>query len=385
MFLLIFVIILSILVLIHEFGHFIAAKKNGIKVEEFGLGFPPRIWGIKKGETLYSINLLPLGGFVKVYGEEYHEHEGKVTDELRNRGFVYKKPWQKAMVLVAGVFMNILLAVGIFYFTLGTNNFQSEPLLVLNDQHFRFGQTQGRVVIADIIKKSAAEKAGVKGNESVLRFKTEMGEWQTVTSSEQLVSLIKNSPNKPIQLDVENVQNGQRKTVQVTPQYDEKLKRAVIGAQLVDTVVIRYNTVIEKLFSGMLHAYNMAVYNMSTIGYLIKSSFTSHSVGPVSQSLSGPVGIAAFIKEIVNSSGHKLITNLLNVIALFSLSLATINILPFPALDGGRLVFIIYEWIARRRPNATFEKYYNAAGFAFLLLLMVFITINDILKLFNRG
>jgi regulator of sigma E protease len=126
----------------------------------------------------------------------------------------------------------------------------------------------------------------------------------------------------------------------------------------------------------------MGVYNIKTIGFLVKSSIAEKSVGPVSQSLSGPIGIAAFVKDIISSSGGKLVYNLLNIIALFSLSLATINILPFPALDGGRLAFVIYEWIARRRPNATVERVINTAGFAFLLLLMVFISINDVAKLF---
>src|SRR5947207_434871 len=96
---LIFLIVLSILVLIHEFGHFIAAKRNGVMVEEFGLGFPPRIFGIKKGETTYSINLIPLGGFVKVYGEEYHEKDAHINPHLKNKAFIYKKPWQKTVIL----------------------------------------------------------------------------------------------------------------------------------------------------------------------------------------------------------------------------------------------------------------------------------------------
>jgi regulator of sigma E protease len=209
-----------------------------------------------------------------------------------------------------------------------------------------------------------------------------LSQWVPVESAQQLITAIKLSVDKPIALEIENVKDGAKKMVQIVPEYDSKLKRAVIGAQLVDTVVLSYNTPVEKLFSGFLHAYNMSVYNMKTIGFLIKSSVAERSVGPVSQSLSGPIGIAAFVKEILSSSGGKLVYNLLNIIALFSLSLATINILPFPALDGGRLVFVLYEWITRRRPNATFERIFNTAGFAFLLLLMVLISVNDVSKLF---
>jgi regulator of sigma E protease len=325
---------------------------------------------------------------VKVYGEEYHE-EGTASEEMKKRGFIYKKPWQKALVLVAGVLMNILLAVVIFYGLLAANNFTSDPLLLFNHYHFRFGHEQGRVIISDIVKGSPAEKVGVPKEESVLAFNTtgsqNPAEWQQVTSAEQLISTIKNSANKPVSLELENIKNGARQTVTVTPEYDKQLKRAIIGAQLVDTVVLSYKTPVEKVLSGFLHAYNMSVYNIKTIGYLAKTSFASHSVGPVSQSLSGPIGIAAFVKDILNSSGSKLVYNLLNVIALFSLSLATINILPFPAMDGGRLMFVLYEWITRRRPNANIERIINTAGFAILLLLMVFISINDIVKLFNHG
>lgn len=383
MFLLVFVIILSILVLIHELGHFIAAKKNGIKVEEFGLGFPPRVFGIKKGETLYSINALPLGGFVKVFGEEYHEHEGKASKELKERGFVYKKPWQKAVVLVAGVFMNVMLAVVIFYGLLGTNNFRSEPLIVFNNHDFRFGQEEGRVVIASIVDNSPAAKAGVGKEQSVLRFNIN-GTWVPVRSAQQLINSIKTAKDTPIQFELENIRNGVNTVVSVTPEFDKELKRPIIGAQLVDTVILYYQRPLEKVLSGFLHSYNMSVYNLKTIGFLIQTSFSSGSVEPVSQSLAGPVGIAAFVKDILDSSGGKLISNLLNIIALFSLSLATINILPFPALDGGRLVFVLYEWITRRRPNATFERVFNTAGFALLLMLMVFISINDIMKLLSR-
>jgi regulator of sigma E protease len=362
-----------------------AAKLNGIKVEEFGLGFPPRVFGIKKGETIYSINALPLGGFVKVFGEEYYEHEGKVNKELKERGFVYKKPWQKSMVLVAGVFMNIVLAVVIFYGLLAANNFRSEPLMVFDKANFRFGQTEGRVVIANVTKDSPAQKAGIGSEDSVTQYEIDKdgveGGFVKVTSAKELINAIKGSENARVELQLENIKTGEKRVVAVTPKYDATLKRAIIGAQLVDTVVIRYDTPTDRAFSGFFHSYNMSVYNLKTIGFLVQSAFKTKSVEPVSQSLSGPIGILAFVQDIVSSSGTKVITNLLNIMALFSLSLATINILPFPALDGGRLVLIIYEWITRRRPNATFERYYNAAGFAFLLLLMLVISINDITKL----
>jgi regulator of sigma E protease len=356
---------------------------NGVKVEEFGLGFPPRMFGVKKGETIYSINWLLLGGFVKVFGEEYYEQGGKMSAADKARAFVYKKPWQKAMIIIAGVVMNVLLGSAIFYFLLANHNFQSEPLLIFKQTNFRFGTTEGRVVVTRLIPGSPAEKAGLHKEDIVERYAIQpQTQWTQVTSAQQLINTIKSHPTSKVNLELENVQNGQKKTITVTPKYDAKQKRPIIGAELLDAAIISYKTPVEKIFSGFLHAYNMSVYNIKTIGFLINSSIQTRSAEPVSQSLSGPVGILGYVKDIVSTSGNKLLTNLLNITALFSLSLATINILPLPALDGGRLVFILYEWITGKRPNAKFERYYNATGFAALLLLMLLITINDISKLF---
>ena len=130
----IFIIILSILVFIHELGHFISARKFGIKVDEFGIGIPPRAWGKKIGNTLYSINWLPLGGFVKIRGDDFDEYNAKDKNNFMN-----KKPWQQAVVLCAGVFMNAVLAVIIFQVILSFQGFRSSPVMLLGDFQFPFG------------------------------------------------------------------------------------------------------------------------------------------------------------------------------------------------------------------------------------------------------
>ena len=168
---LVFLIILSVLVLIHEFGHFLVAKKLGIKVEEFGFGFPPRAFSFKKGETIYSINWLPIGGFVKLYGEdeagggklEVKSQKSKVKSIDENRAFFARPPWQKAAVVVAGVVMNAILAIVIFYAFLFISGFKTELLLISDHKFFGVNQKNiSEVVINAVAKGSPAEKAGIK-------------------------------------------------------------------------------------------------------------------------------------------------------------------------------------------------------------------------------
>lgn len=380
----IFILILAILVLIHEFGHFIAAKENGILVEEFGFGFPPRVWSKKIGETVYSINAIPLGGFVKMYGEEYNEiSAGKGESRLaRTRAFVSKKPWQKALVILAGVIMNVFLAVGIYYFLLSANNFVSEPLPLIVNTRFRFGSEQGRVVISQIIKNSPAQKAGLTTEDAVLRIKPfNQTDWINVTDASQLISIIRNQSNQLTLIEAENIKNGTHKIAAVTPIYDTKLKRSIIGANLVDAIILKYQKPQEKIFSGFLHSYNILAYNVKAIGFLFGTSVKEKNIGPVSEAASGPIGIFSIISDLVKTSGKKFFVNLLNILALLSLSLALINVLPFPALDGGRMVFVIYEWITKKQVNQTVEKYVNFAGFVILIMLAILVSVNDIIRL----
>lgn len=378
----IFIIILGLLVLIHEAGHFFAAKKNGVRVEEFGFGFPPKVFGFRKGETLYTINLLPLGGFVKLYGEEYGEVESGKVDKAHT--YVYKKPWQKISIVVAGVVMNILLGAGIFYYILGTHNFISEPLPLFNSYHFRFGTQQQQVIAAGVLDKSPAQKAGVGGQQTIVTVKDDLSPaWIDINSTKQLIDFINMNSGKPVQIKLKHVISGEEKVVTVIPRFDSKLKRAVIGISLVDTVILKYQTPVDKAFSGFFHAYNVSAYNLNTIGYLIGTSLKQKSAAPVTNVVSGPIGIYNIVSLTVKGSKNQLILNLLNLTASLSLAIATINILPVPPLDGGRLPFILYEWLAKKRANASVEKYINIAGIGFFLLLAIFVSINDFLKLFH--
>ncbi len=383
----VFLIILGILVLIHEFGHFIAAKKSGILVEEFGFGFPPRIFGIKIGETLYSINLFPLGGFVKLFGEEYDElpnNQSPITNNQK-RAFVSKKPWQKTIVILGGVLMNLLLAVTIYYGLLGFNHFKSEPLPLLRAYHFRFGTEEKRVIVAQVQPNSPAAHAHVTTEDVVLRFKLESesqdSKWIEIQSAQELINEVKQASNKKVLIQFVNIKDGLQKQATLIPLYDKKLNRPIIGVSLIDSIILNYQTPKQRILSGFMHSYNIMTYNISTISYLFGTAIKEKNMSPVAQTMSGPIGILNIVSDIVHTSGSKLIINLLNVIALLSLSLALMNVLPFPALDGGRLVFVLYEWITGKKPNKTVEKYVNLTGFFILIILAILISINDILRM----
>jgi len=384
--LIIFILILSFLVLIHEFGHFIAAKKNGIKVEEFAIGFPPKLFAIKKGETTYTINLLPLGGFVKLFGEEYQEIEKKRDDkEVASRAFAYKKPYQKALVVAAGVIMNLILGVSIYYGIIAFNGYKSDPLPLLFPHTFTFGTQEGRVIATNMLKNSPAEKAGLKPEDIITEYSVDNVNTITrLTSASQLINVIKNSDKKIVVLGTQNIKNGQIKHIRVVPQYNKELKRAVIGVSLIDGVVISYTTPVQKMFSGAMHSYNVMEYNYSTIAELIKIATKEKDAGLVSGVVSGPIGIYSVINDTVKSSGEQLVKNLLNIIALLSLSLAVMNILPFPALDGGRMVFVVYEWITGKQVNKKIEGYTNLAGFIILMAFALLVSANDILRLIKQ-
>lgn len=381
-----FFLILGLLVLIHEFGHFIVAKKSGVRVEEFGFGFPPRLWGKKIGDTIYSINAIPLGGFVKLFGEEYNELPQPPQSPQHSKysqAFVNKKPWIKTFIILAGVIMNAALGVTIYYSLLSFNTFQSDPLPLLKPYQFRFGTQEGRVVATNISKGSPAEKAGIKVEDIVQRYRIGTSPWTQITSSSELISIIKSSPGISVSLDLENVKNGSKKMVSLIPVYNPELKRAIIGVNLLDTVVLKYQTPKQRLFSGFMHSYNILAYNYSTIGDLFKIAVKEKSLEPVSHTVSGPIGIFSIVDELVKTSGEKLIKNVLNIMAILSLSLAAMNVLPLPALDGGRLVFIIYEWVTGRPIHKKIEQYINLGGFALLIGLGILVSINDVMRLFK--
>lgn len=357
----VFIIILAILVLIHEFGHFIAAKKMGIKVEEFGFGFPPRVWGKKIGETLYSINLLPIGGFVKLFGEEYHEEhvtveQGGYTAEDRKRAFVYKHPWQKSVVIVAGVVMNFLLGwVLISYlFTQGVPT------------------PTDKVIVEQIQPKSPAVAAGLKAGD-VIESISKDNQSQTIKSVDDLIKVAKVYGDQPVLLQYDR--NGQMNQVTIVPRKHPPKDQGSLGVVITNYVTKKYPWYTAP-FYGLKHATIITLTIVSELGKTVGKLFTGQGS---KVEVTGPVGIAQYTGQAIKFGSNAV----LELVALLSLNLAVINLLPFPALDGGRLVFIIYEWVTKKRINQHFERYMNLAGIIVLLGLSAVITFFDVLKLFK--
>ncbi|MFW5703271.1 MAG: M50 family metallopeptidase [Patescibacteria group bacterium] len=353
----IFIIILSILVFIHELGHFLAAKKMGVRVEEFGLGFPPRALGKKIGETIYSLNWLPIGGFVKVFGEEYHEDAGKISKKDHDEAFVYKKPWQKLVILVAGVIMNFLLGwILISYlFTQGVP------------------QPTGIVRILEVTEGSPAAEAGLQPGDTVNKIQKD-DETIEIDRIEQLILKTNEFAGTAVTYIIER--NGEEVTLTATPRKNPPEGEGALGIQLDVESAYEMKTYswIEAPVAGLKHAATITVTIVRELGKVIGRLVTLQSPGI---DVTGPVGIAQYTGQAVEV-GWKAV---LELVALLSLNLAVINMLPFPALDGGRVVFVLYEWISKRRIPANFERYMNLFGIITLLLLSVVVTYFDIIKL----
>lgn len=386
----IFLLILSVLVLIHELGHFLAAKKIGIKIEEFGFGLPPRALSIKRGETIYSINWLPIGGFVKLYGEDESgggkvsaNNHKPVTKNLE-RAFFAKPAYQRALVVVAGVLMNSLLAVVIFYAFLFISNFKTDlPLLGNHKFFFVNQQNQSDVIISAVSKDSPAEKAGIQPFSKVIAINNEK-----IISPTQFVEIINKNKGKEVIITGENVRTNKKFQINLVPRVSPPKGEGALGVAFfpLTTAILSYQDGAQKIFSGFIHPANLLVYNFDILGRLIQISFQEKTVAPLGEGVSGPVGIFSLVGTITQIPDLKeKILQGLNLAGLLSISLAFFNILPFPALDGGRLFFILIEMATRRKVNPTFERYAHTIGMALLLALILVITFHDILRIFSQS
>lgn len=388
----VFVIILSVLVLIHEAGHFFVAKKLGIKVEEFGFGLPPRLWGKKKGETIYSINWLPIGGFVKLYGEDDagsgkislpgKSRESHETTKDLHRAFFTRPIWQRAAVVVAGVVMNTILAIAIYYVFMFISGFKTEIPLLGNHQFFMVNQqVKTQIIISDVVKDSPADRAGITPFSNVVSINGVQ-----MTTTENFVKIVNANRGKPLTLEWkdERTQNVSRATL--IPRVNPPKNQGALGVAFfpVDTAVLSYDTPTQKLLSGIVHPTNLMVYNFAVLGSLIGVSVKNKTVEPLSQGVSGPVGIYSLVGTIVHIPNAKeRILQILNLSGLLSISLAFFNVLPIPGLDGGRLFFIVIEAVTRRKVNPKTEALAHSVGIALLIALIILVTFKDINQFFR--
>lgn len=364
-----FFLILSLLILVHELGHFVAAKMSGVLVEEFGLGLPPRLFGKKVGETIYSINLLPFGGFVKLFGEDSHlKHP---------RSFMHKTVIKRTIIISAGVVMNVVLGLAMYYALFTFTGKQALNIPLLFDYRFPFGEVSyTNTVISGFTDETNAERSGVSFGDAIYEI-----DGVPVYNVLDVRKAMEGKVGGEVSLLVKDMRifrSDQIRTVNVKPVVNED-GDALLGVYLSKSVNIRYKSL---LMSAPAHAYNMLAYTYSTFKEFISISFATKSVEPVSAGVAGPVGIYTIVGAIVSQGGFSAFLSLLDLTALMSISLALLNILPLPALDGGRLVFIIMEGILGKRVNQKFETSVHKWGIIFFLFLFFLVTIKDVSRLF---
>ncbi len=368
----IFIIVLAILILVHEFGHFITAKKLKIRVDEFGLGFPPKLWGKKFGETVYTLNWIPFGGFVKIFGENPDEESISGPDSARS--FYNKPKWAQAIVLAGGVFFNfvfawILIAI---CFIAGANVGRDD----FSKYENRFSDEN--VSIVSISDAMPAREAGLKLGDYILAIKTvdakNPSDFINVKSSRDVMATIASSSGKDLVFKV--LRNSNEEVATVTPK-----KGLIVSDKDRYAVGIAMSDAATLSLPIHLALYESAKYTL----ILIKDTatglygfFSQIFVGKADFStVSGPVGIAGMVGDAARSGFVKLFL----FTAIISINLGVINLAPFPALDGGRLLFLAIEAISRKKIPVKVANAVNGIGFIILLALMLVITYRDVIKL----
>ena len=367
-----FFIVLSVLVLAHEFGHFMMARKFGVKAEEFGLGFPPRAFGVYKNNqgqwkfirgakeisdcpgTIYSINWLPLGGFVKIKGEN-----GEGQNEADS--FAGKKIWQRVFMLSAGVVMNIVLAAVLISagFMIGL------PQALDGELSARAHVSDKKIQIVQVMENTPAESAGLLIGDTILSIDN-----NNFSKYQELQDYVASNVGNKL---IYKIKRGQDITeTSIIPALMPEINRGGIGIAITETGIVSYPWYLA-IFEGIKTTFILTWAIIVAFYELIKGLIFGQGV---TADLSGPVGIATLTGQVARMG----LVYLLQFTALLSINLAVINFLPFPALDGGRILFLIIEKIKRSPVKAEVEGAIHNIGFALLMLLILIVTFRDIAK-----
>jgi regulator of sigma E protease len=431
---LVFIIILGVLIFVHELGHFVTAIRNGIKASEFGFGFPPRIFGVQlitgkenrkemelksvdiksidiksqgteireeiitekleemerlrpvrkwriiwgsrdgddedekedlaeahekrfRGGTIYSLNWIPLGGFVKIKGENGESKEDEDS-------FSGKSAWVRTKVLAAGVIMNFVLA----WFLISIVFMIGAPQAFDPNDH---GVADAKIQISEISSDSPAQLAGLKVGDEISKIQVNFaGENVKISSVEDTQNYIKNNAGKEINLAV--VRGRENLKINITPRAVAPEGQGLLGVSLVQTSIVRYSWY-KAFWEGLKSTYEITIAILVALGGIIKSLFTGNGVGA---DVSGPVGIAVLTKQVTGLG----IVYILQFAALLSINLGIINILPIPALDGGRILFVLIEKIKGSPVSQKIEQAFHSIGFILLILLLLLVTFKDVMN-----
>ncbi len=371
MILTIFIAFISLigLIILHEFGHFILAKRFGVKVEEFGIGYPPRLFGKRIGETIYSLNLLPFGAFVKIYGEE-----GGIEHE---RSFSQKPIWQRVFIVLGGVvsfwiisaiLLSIVMSLGV-------------PTAISDEENGEL--INPRVQIAAVAPGSPAEKANLEVGDTIKKLTIDPEKKSEISNEASGQQLIINKV-KEVQ-EFTNLHKGEEITlmiergkevfdVSLVPRVSPPAREGAMGVALVRTAIKSYPWY-KAPFQGILATGNLTIAVIQgwaqALGNLIKGL-------PTGVQLMGPVGIFSLFTQVSQLG----VIYFLQFIAIISIYFALFNILPIPALDGGKLLFLGIEAVRRKPVSQKIEQNITFAFFMILIVLMVLVTIKDITRLF---
>ena len=367
----IFIIVLGILIFVHELGHFIFAKKTGMLVEEFAIGFPPRIFSFKRGETKYSIGLIPIGGFVKIHGEDYEEKDEKDScQKSKNdkRRFTSRPKWAQAVVLVAGVSFNLLLAwvfISIGFMSglpVSVNQFEGEKI---NDP---------MLILVNVLPDSPAMMAGLEVGDSILYLESDHDSVQNIETTEAVENFIASHGGQEIGILYKRSGETESILTKLTPKEGVIEGKPAIGVSfgMIGTIEFPF---FRACWEGLKTTVSLAIATAVGLFHFLKDLVTGNA--DLSQ-ISGPVGIVFMVGDAFSFG----IIYLLSFVSIISINLAVINLIPVPALDGGRLLFVLIEAIKGSPIKAKVVNTLNLIGFVLLILLMLIVTFGDIVKFF---
>lgn len=366
-----FVLILSVLVFVHELGHFVVARRNGMRVDEFGFGFPPRAFGVtknaktgkwefvwgdkveKRENTIYSVNWIPLGGFVKIKGEDGSERDDEDS-------FAAKSAWARIKVLSAGVAMNFLLAWVVFSFIFATG----APVSV---EDTATNLKDPAIKITNVIPGTPAEEMGIQIGDEIIYLKSSEGELIEVVGVGQVQEFISSYKGSEVQMQVKRGNEGVR--LSGTPRLEYPASEGSLGIELVRTAIVSY-PIHEAIWQGLTGTVSLTWTILKAFGSIIASPFTGSGAAA---DVAGPLGIAKITGQVADLG----LVYVLQFTALLSINLGIINILPIPALDGGRIMFVLLEVIKGSPVSKRFEQKTHAIGFSLLMLLMLVVTLKD--------
>lgn len=336
---------LSLLILLHEAGHFFAAKYFGLKVDEFGFGFPPKLFSVKKGETEYSFNLLPFGGFVRIAGETdrvLDEEKLKLSSDAEKKRMYFTQPaLRRSIIILAGVFVNFLIG-----------------WLLISTLFMVGGKSV--LIISNVQDNSPAKQAGLEAGDIIQGF----------SKSQAFIEYVKANQNKEIELKVSR--GSESKEIKVVPQ--DRGDQGSLGVLLAEGGIPKYGF-FKALKEGLVASGQIAWQTVEAFGLLLRNLFFK---AQLLEGVVGPLGILG----VANEAGKIGYIYLLQLLALISINLAVMNLIPFPALDGGRFFLILVEKIKGSPVSVRTEGIINAVGFIFLIFLMIIVSVRDISRWF---